>query len=44
MIPGFPAGARNWEMGPKRKGKQEKEEFLEGKCNQVVGLVRKMGC
>jgi len=34
MLPRFPAGAGTREIGFKRKGKQGKEEFLKGKCNQ----------
>jgi len=34
MLPRFPAGTRNREIGSKRKGKRGKAEFLKRKCNQ----------
>jgi len=39
MLPHFPTGTRNWEIGSKRKGKRRKEEFLKEKCNQVTNGI-----
>jgi len=39
MLPRFPAGKGTQEIGSKRKGKQGKEEFLKGKCNQGTGTM-----
>jgi len=43
MLPRFPAGAGTREIGSKRKGKRGKEEFLNGKCNQAVGISCALG-
>jgi len=42
MLPRFPAGKGKQEIGSKRKGKQGKEEFLKGKCNQADGHLSRL--